>query len=361
MSGENRADTGHAQPKTYGEQVGAGVARAALLDCLLREPRVTAALDALAAIAGEPSLDVATDRTSALLARAVMAAQQANAVRALRLDRMTLHASELGLTWIGPWLPEFLVAAAIFRGTVEAEDLRNCTLVDARLAPARATVRAWRAEAATSRWIRPDPVMRLLAALLPATEPADWVSRPPDWIELFTILVEHAAVRRDWTREATGADRLWPYLLLRSELVWDVEPGDDPEVLHGLVDLWAARSRATVDADTKSRLPRGLVPGNSGVYKDGRPREGRRDKLRRWVGWYVAREIRQIPLNEILRAAYPNSAAPLERSSEVRRHISDARQLLALDLPLDAGQAARLWKLAEANRDLLELPLSDRG
>jgi hypothetical protein len=349
---EHRADPGHATPETYGDQVRAGVARAALLDRLLRDPRVIAALDDLASIAAETSADETPDRVGDPVAWAVAMAKATIAARILGLDRMRALAQELGLVWLGPWLPEFLAGAEHFRRTLAAEDLHSSALADPRLRVARANVRSWRADAARFLWMRTDPAMRLLAAVLPATEPTDWESRRPDWIELFTILVEHAAERLDWTSEAPGANRLWP-ILLYSAFVSDVEPGDDPDVLHGLVDVWAARSRATIDAHTRPRPPQGQIPGISGFYADGRLREGGRDKIRRWVGWYVDKEIKGVAFSHILRAAFPSSAAPLERSSEVNRHIREAKRCLALELPLDAGQAVRLWKLAQESRDLL--------
>ncbi len=353
-------DASAAKPETYGEQVKVGVARGALLDRLLRDPRVTAVLDDLGSADAEARSGGILDRPSEILARAFDVAQRERDARRLRVERTAALTRGMGLAWVGPWLPEFLESAAHFRHALKDEDLQRCALADTRLRAARAHVRSWRMETARSPWTRTDSVVRLLAALIPATEPADWESRTPDWVELFTILVEHAAERLDWTSEATGADCLWPYLL-HSAFVWDVEPGDDPEVLHGLVGLWAASCRATVDAHTRPRLPRGLVPDSSGSYRDGRLREGRRDKIRRWVGWYVDREIKQVKFNDVLRAAFPNSAAPLERSSEVRRHIGEVKQLLAIEIPLDAGQAVRLWNLAQANRPLLTLLPADGG
>jgi hypothetical protein len=358
-TGEQRADAGHAKPETYGDQVRAGVARAALLDRLLRDPRVTAALDDLASIAADASADETPDRVGDPVSWAVARAKGTIAARILGLERMGALAQELGLVWLGPWLPEFLASAENFRRTLAAEDLHSCMLADPRLRTIRANVRSWQAYAAPSSWMPHPPVYRLLAALVPATEPTGWESRTPDWIELFTNLVEHAAERLDWTSEATGANRLWP-ILLYSAFVSDVEPGDDPDVLHGLIDVWTARSHATIDAHTRPRLPQGQIPGISGFYADGRLREGGRDKIRRWVGWYVDKEVRHVALNDILRAAFPNSAAPLERSSEVNRHIREARRCLALELPLDAGQAVRLWKLAQESRDLL-MRLPPRG
>ncbi|HSW43448.1 MAG TPA: hypothetical protein VLM76_13140 [Patescibacteria group bacterium] len=357
--GEQRADANRARPETYGDQVRAGVARAAFLERLLREPRVITALDDLASITVETNVDKAVDPSVDPFARALAVAARTIRTRVLERDRMGALAQELGLAPLGRWLPEFLASAARFRRELEDEDLRTCTLVDPRLRVARANVRLWRGDDARPSSEPPAPVLRLLAALVPATEPTDWESRTPDWIELFTILVEHAAERLDWTREATGPDRLWPYQL-HSSFVSDVEPGDDPEVLHGLVGLWANGCHTSIDAHTRPRPPRGRVPGSSGFCADGRPREGERDKIRRWVGWYTDREVGHVAHNDILRTAFPNSAAPLERSSEVRRHIREAERCLALELPLDAGQAVRLWKLAQAYRDLLEV-LPPRG
>jgi hypothetical protein len=357
---DHREDAGHTKPETYGEQVRAGVARAALLDRLLREPRVMEELGTLASMAAEARADETLDRTGGPLAWAVSLAQRTTAGKRLALDRMAALAQELGLEWIGPWLPEFLEAAAHFRRTLEAEDLHTCALADPGLAAARDYVRSLEAEPERDPWVAKAPVIRFFGGVLPTTEPTEWATRTPDWIELYASLVEHAAERLDWTSEATGADRLWPFLL-HSTFDGDVDLGDDPEVLHGLVGLWANTCHQTIDAHTRPRLPRGRVPDSGGFYRDGRPREGGRDKIRRWVSWYVDKEITHAPFNDILQAAFPNSAAPLERSSEARRHIREAKQLLALELPLDARQPVRLWKLAQAYRPLLELLLPTGG
>lgn len=351
---EHAAGPRDAAPATYGEQVSAGVARAALLDRLLREPQVVAALETLTSDGDGPRIDPSPGEAGGPVAHAIAAAKRTSDAPAATL------AEGRGLAGIGSWLPAFLLAAMDFRRALDADDLGRCVLVDPDLREARAYVRSCAAEPETYPWIPRAPVLQLMGGLLPAAEPADWTSRTPDWVELFVILVEHAAERPDWTVDATGTDRLWPFLLL-SDFVKDVELGDDPDVLHGLIGLWANACHQTIDAYTRPRLPRGRVPAPSGVYRDGRPREGGREKIRRWVGWYIDKELRRIPFNDILRAAFPSSAAPLERASEVRRHIRKAEYLLGLELPLAPGQPVRLWELAQANRALLALLPPEEG
>ncbi len=261
--------------------------------------------------------------------------------------------AQYGLEWQGPWLAEFLVAAADFRHALEGDDLRGSTLADPSLASSQEIWRFSRHEHERHPWMATGPFDRLLAAILPEEEPPDWATRVPDWIELFAILVEHAAERRDWTRQETGYNRLWPFTL-NAGFVWKLEPGDDPAVLHGLVGAWAAICDAMIDRHTAVQLPRGRIPNHNGFYPDGRPREGGRDKLGRWVSWYVEKELHHCQPKDLLPIAFPHSADPQERSSELNRRIREVKRLLALELPLDAGQPLRLWRLLQENRSLLE-------
>ena len=358
------AQARYPEPETHGDQVRAGVARATLLNALLREPAVIAALDGLATSEIKPdalSTDRGSDCVAAVLAEALAEAERHRAARLAGRDRMAALTGELGLGWLGPWLPEYLEAALHFRRALAAADLASCFIADPRLRAARAYVRTWYADGLRFPWRGTSPGLRLLAAVLPASEPPEWDERTPDWIQLYTILIEHAAERLDWTVETTGTDRLWPFLL-SSAFVADLTPDDDPEVLHGLIGLWAVRSAATIDTYTRPRLPRGRVPGMSVVDPDGRlSAEGGRDKLRRWVSWYVDKEVRHVRFNDLLRTAFETSDDPLGRSSEVNRHIREAKRCLALELPLDAGQALRLWQLGQAFRGLLEQLLPDGG
>jgi hypothetical protein len=146
-AGEDRTDAGRAAPRTHGEQVRAGVARAALLDALLHEPRVISAFDAMPSIASPAPADEPPDRADDLVATAFAAAQRAVAADIVSIDRMTVLTLALGLTELGPWLPTFLAAAANFRRTLETEDLSRCVLVDSGMRAARAFVRSTRAEA----------------------------------------------------------------------------------------------------------------------------------------------------------------------------------------------------------------------
>ena len=350
---EPQVDASHPTPQTHGEQVKAGVTRAAFLERLLREPPVVSTLDSLAPAATHTVRDAVANPPHEPVAWAVEDLSRRALVSPLVVqDSIAVLIAEYGLEWQGPWLAEFLVAAADFRHALDGEDLRGCTLADPSLAYAREKVRLARHELERHSWMTRGPFDGLLAAILPEEEPPDWATRTPDWIELFALLVEHAAERRGWAREETGHHRLWPFAL-HASFVSELEPGDDPEVLHGLVGTWAAICDAIIDRHTAARIPRGRVPNHSGFYPDGRPREGGRDKLRRWVNWYVERELRKVAPKDLLPIAFPHSADPQERSSELNRHIREVKRLLALELPLDAGQPVRLWRLLQENRSLL--------
>jgi hypothetical protein len=353
MRGENDerpspADGGSSvKPKTQRDLVRAGVARAAFLDGFLRIPRVLSTL-------GEPGSSADEARPGDPLDEPANRILNSMTVRLARLTLIVNLTRELDLAWMGSWLPAFLDAAGEFRRELGNVNLGSCTIADPHLRFARACLRSWAREdeRGSSRQNRLHTI-GLLGAVMPDNEPSDWGDRTPDWIELFTTLIEHAAERPDWASDVAGPDRSWPHLLWPSFVV-DTQSVDDPEVLHGLVDLWASTCHGIIEDHTRPRLPRGLVPDNSGLYADGRAREGGRDKIRRWVGWYLDREVRHVALNDILRAAFPDSANRHERSSELKHHIREAKQLLALELPLDAGQPLRLWKLAQQHRSLLE-------
>jgi hypothetical protein len=347
-------DSADVEQATYGRRVRVGVARAEFLDQLLRDPRMTSVVDALTSVASADAVVRKSYGGGDVIAFVSEQAQGRLEGRARGLEAMTAIAQKLGITWMGPWLVEFLVAAVDFRVALAELDLGACTLTDPSLARARAYIRSWTAwpDPRSSSPTRP-PALRHLAALIPEVEPTAWLARPPDWIELSAMLVEHASERLDWTEDPTPAGRWWLYELL-SSFVMDLEPGDDPEVLHGLVGLWANSCHGLIDKHTQTRLPRGQVPDHSGFYADGQAREGRRDKTRRWVGWYLDREVRGVALNDILRAAFAYSHAPLARSTELNRCIREAKSLLTHELPLDAGQPLRLWNLAQEDRSLLE-------
>lgn len=349
------SDPAYIEKPSHGRLVRAGVARAEFLSQILRDPRMTAVVDSLTAMANASAPVTVGDSYEDVIAFACERGRRADAFRARTVEQMTKAGQELGIDWIGPWLVEFLAAAVDFRLAVAALDLSACTLTDPSLARARACVRSLSARPDPwSSKLHKAPAISILAGLVPEVEPSAWQTRSPDWIEVFAILVEHACERVDWTDNPSPTARWWQ-LDLRSEFVTDLEPGDDPEVLHGLVSLWAESCHQLIDKHTETRLPRGQVPDHSGFYADGRVRQGTCDKIRRRVGWYLDREVRGVALNDILRAAFAESDAPLERSSELNRRILDAKSLLAQELPLHPGQPLRLWKLAQEYRDLLEL------
>jgi hypothetical protein len=351
---EAQADESSPAPQTHGERVKAGVARAAFLERLLREPLVVSTLDGLAPAAARTVGDVVANPPAEPIAWATEDLSRRALISGLAIpDAITALIAKYRLEWQGPWLPEFLVAAADFHHALESEDLRRCTLADPTLANARGSVRFSRHELARHPWMAKSPFDGLLAAILPEEEPLAWASRAPDWIELFALLVDHAVDRREWTRQETGYDRLWPFTLY-GHFVWELEPGDDPAVLHALVDAWAAISNFTIDKHTAAPLPRGRIPDHSGFYPDGRVREGGRDKLRRWVSWYVEKELHKVAPKDLLPIAFPHSDDPHERSSELNRRIREVKRLLALELSLDAGQPVRLWRLLQEYRCLLE-------
>jgi hypothetical protein len=271
-----------------------------------------------------------------------------------RSGRVTALTRELGLVGLGPWLPGFLRAAAEFRDELANEDLRSSTIVDPHLMRARACLHSWYVQPRDgSAKVNTSPT-GLLSAAIPVAVPSDWSSRTPDWIELFSLLVEHAAERQDWTLPASATERGWLYGLF-TDFVIDAKPSDDPAVLHGLVSLWANTCHSIIEAHTRDRLPEGQIPGESVYDGEGNlKQEGGRDKIRRWVGWYVDREVRHSSLSDILGAAFPDSHDRRQRSTEVKGHIRQARELLESELPLDAGQPLRLWRLAQEHRSLLE-------
>jgi hypothetical protein len=317
-------DAANTEKPTQGQRVRVGVARASFLDQLLRDQTIAEVLDDLVAL--DPKIEVAEsgDILKDALARASAQVQLTDALRRSAVDRMSLIAAELQITWMGPWLVEFLVAAADFRRALKDLDLGACTLTDPSLSKARAYVRSFNAipDPWSSERRRP-PAIGLLASVIPDAEPVTWAATAPDWIELFAALVEHATERIDWTDDPRPQARLWLFGL-SGPFVMHLQPGDDPEVLHGLVHLWAHSCHGLIDEHTETRIPRGQIPNRNGSYRDGRPREGGREKIRRWVGWYLDHEIRGIALNAILRASFPESPSALERSSELTRHIRTA-------------------------------------
>jgi hypothetical protein len=339
------------EPTTRGELAKAGVARAALLDHLLRLPLVLEALEDLPTDPDLPDeLDVAADP----IEQAFRRVRLQNAARETRIERLAALTQSMRLGSSGPWLPEFLEAAWAFRRVVQDQDIPSSALVDPSLAQARMAVRSWRERAEHSPWMRNDFAIRLLAKLVPREDLSPRDSSPSDWAPVFAALVELACDRANWTQDPTGSDRAWPFAL-RASFVYDLECGDDPEVVHALVDQWAAICHTIIDRHTRPPLPRGHIPDNGWTDSLGATREGIRDKVRRWVGWYVDKEVRQIPRREVLRMAFPQAENPDERGSELNRHIREAKRLLALSLPLDPGQPIRLWRLLEAARHWLEL------
>lgn len=354
---ERRSEECRAEPETHGERVRLGVARAAFMRRLLHEPRVVAALDDLRSTA----LDIPHDPTDLSVDQAIRAGEAAQAIltlidviRTRNVGRMAFLVQELGLIELGPWLPEYLAAAADFSRELSTEDLGLCTIADPRLRSARACLRSWHTRAGGHSSEPDRSPTALLAAAIPANEPADWESRTPDWIELFAMLIEHTAQRPQWTRPAPGIERVWLFQLWPS-FASRADPGDDPAVLHGLVALWANTCHGLIEEHTQPSLPPGLVPGESSFDTAGNlVSEGGRDKIRRWVGWYVDREIGHRSLSDILVAAFPDSVDRKQRSSEVKHRIREAAHLLAVELPLDASQPLRLWRLAQEHRDLLE-------
>jgi len=342
---ETQPEASRAEAETHGDWVRVGVARAELLNRLLRDARVIAAFADLPEIAPEPGPE---EIDGAAITRLIIAAIIERSCRLTALTR------ELGLVGLGLWLPEFLEAAAKFRDELANEDLRSSTIADPHLMRARACLHSWYVQPRDgSAKVNTSPT-GLLSAAIPAAVPSDWSSRTPDWIELFALLVEHAAERPDWTLQATGTERTWPFLLW-GDFVLDAKPTDDPRVLHGLVSLWANTCHGIIEAHTRPRPPAGQIPGESVYDAEGNLlSEGGRDKIRRWVGWYVDREVRRVTLGHILGAAFPDCQDRRQRSSEVKRHIRQARELLEVELPLDAGQPLRLWRLAQEHRSLLE-------
>jgi len=338
------------EPTTRGELAKAGVARAALLDRLLRLPLVLEALDGLPA---DPEAPDEPEMTANLAGQALRRALLEKAARDTRIERLAPFTHGIRLGSSGPWLPEFLEAAWAFRRVVQDQDIATSALVDSRLAEGRMAVRSWRERAERAPGMRYDSSMRLLAGLVPRADVSNRDGSPPDWAQVFSALVEQACDRASWTREVTGIGRVWP-LSLYGSFANQVECGDDPEVVHALVDLWAARCHAIIDDHTRPPLLRGHMPDNGWPNSRYEMREGLRDKVRRWVSWYVDKEIREVPRKEILRSAFPQAEAPSERGSELNRHVREAKRLLALSLPLDPDQPIRLWRLLEMARPWLE-------
>jgi hypothetical protein len=338
------------EPTTRGELVRAGVARAALLERLLRLPLVLETLDDLP---DEPDLSDESDMSANLVEHALRRALLQDYARETRIQHLAAFTQSIRLGSFGPWLPEFLEAAWAFRRVVHDQDIGASALVDPSLAEARMAVRSWRESAERTPGMRYGFAMRLLAALVPRTDLSHRDGSPPDWARVFSALVEQACDRVGWTREATGSDKVWP-LTLYGSFSNQVECGDDPEVVHALVDRWAATCHAIIEDHTRPSLPRGHIPDNGWPNSRYEMREGLRDKIRRWVGWYVDKEICEVPRIEILRIAFPQAEAPSERGSELNRHIREAKRLLALSLPLDPDQPLRLWRLLEMARPWLE-------